>query len=62
MSIQDEIFDVDAALEGRSEREAFNRIMNHYLGIEKQYERLSYLIREVQRGDGASKALSEWFR
>lgn len=40
MSIQDDIFDIDAALEGKPEAKAFNRVLSFYFNIERENKRL----------------------
>ena len=40
MSIQDDIFDVDEALAGCPEKQAFARVMEHYLNMEQEHQDL----------------------
>ena len=58
MSIQDDIFDVQAALEGMPVTAAtFDRIMKHYLAQEEEHDAMVLIIRKIQQGHLAMKAL-----
>lgn len=61
MSLQDDIFDVQDALDGKPEREAFDRIMEGYNRLErfsegiipqlKAVEAGAFWLHSIQRGD-----------
>lgn len=50
MSLQDDFFDVDSALEGKPERDAFNRIWKRLCETEKRLEGAFSLVSAVGRG------------
>lgn len=50
MSLQDDFFDVDSALEGKPEHEAFNRIWKRLCETEKQLEGAFSLVSAIANG------------
>lgn len=58
MSIQDKIFDVVAALDGKPEKELFSEIMNYYFGVERQLESLQDFVDDLRKGAKALNLLT----
>lgn len=50
MSIQDDIFDVEAALEGKPEAVIFERLMKYFTAIEQSEEDLRKDIDSIREG------------
>lgn len=48
MSIQDDIFDIEAALEGKPEAVAFERVCDYFFKVEKSQGELSVLFKNVR--------------
>lgn len=60
MGIQDDIFDVDAALEGNPEAaKAFERVKVYFFAVEANVDRQHDLLERIARGVGAAKQLMD---
>lgn len=53
MSLQDDIFDVSAALEGKPEASALERIWQHLYAVEKREEEQRQTLADLRTGIGA---------
>lgn len=58
MSIQDDVFDVQAALDGKPEAEAFERICEYLARIEKREDEAEQKLSQISAGLRALKELS----
>lgn len=60
MALQDDIFDVEEALKGKAEAEAFDRIQDHLNRVEVRNREMRAIIDGLQIGMKAFDLLKRW--